>query len=1071
MNANVLFAVFRRNFVSYFANPTGYVFICVFVLLSGFAAFWPNDFFNANLANLDQLTRWFPFIMLIFIPAITMGVWAQERAQGTDELLLTIPGSDLGIVAGKYLAAVAIFTVSLLFSLVCNFAVLAWLGDPDRGLFLGTYTGYWCIGLAMLGIGMVASFLTGNLTIAFILAALLNAPLVFAVYADSVAGSVFSADVALAIKQWSIGAQLRDFSQGVVSFSSIAYFVTIVAVSLYLSTVLLGRRHWSSGHLNVSQWAMYPLVVLVWLVVAVLSFGVLLLFEEVLAILIANMHGVFLPQAPWPSVFWLIWLGFWLAVLVGAIAVRQGWTWFPDRVSWMVFHYAGRTAALLVLAVCFNMLCRRQYHFYVGWMPWLHWVVLAAVGLWAVGIAVLLARGRTSWQFWGLFPAFLVLLFVCSGTRIDVSSERLNSLSVPARDLLATMEFPRPVTIEAFVSPTVPETYVQTRMNLLAMLRQLEARFGGQVQVTVNNTERFSKEATRAEAVFGITPHKVPTTDRGVRSEEEIFMGVAVKSGWRKVVVPFIGRGTPLEYELVRSLGTLAKAPDEEQAEESAENGKQTAKSDASKEPVRKRLGVVPTSFPLLSGGPYARLLEELQKQYEVVEVKWDEPITTAQYDVLLIVQPSSLVEGPPPMDMDPAAKKEPKPDHMDQLVAAINGGVPAAIFQDPLPILSPLPLPQPPPQAMSPQQKQQKAMRDMQMRMMGQQPPPDPPEYGKLWKALGIVFPHDQIVWQEYNPYPKIAHFSKNKEFVFLDSASRADFNSADEISSGLQHVLFPFPGCLAKSDTSMLKFQPLVTTGRTKTGLIGQRDILRQTQYGMDIDEQRTYKRQPRSYVLAARIEGENPPVNAVVVADADLFSPWVLNVREQAAGLEEGINFDLDNVTFVLNILDSLAGDDRFVEMRNRRPKHRILTRVEQRTEKAKKATSDAREKCYEDCANNVKRETEGLQARIVALEKELKSRKTVDVQELVNELGAATAEFKSRKDEKQKEYERIRDQEVSKSETELAQQIRRVQDQCKIWAVLLPPIPPLIVAAIVFFTRRVREREGIARSRLR
>ena len=97
------YAVLKRNFKAYFSNPTGYVFLALFVLLTSMSAFWPHEFFNANLANLDQLNSSISLIMLIFIPAITMSLWAEEKRQGTDELLLTLPATDFDIVMGKYL--------------------------------------------------------------------------------------------------------------------------------------------------------------------------------------------------------------------------------------------------------------------------------------------------------------------------------------------------------------------------------------------------------------------------------------------------------------------------------------------------------------------------------------------------------------------------------------------------------------------------------------------------------------------------------------------------------------------------------------------------------------------------------------------------------------------------------------------------------------------------------------------------------------------------------------------------------------------------------------------------------
>ena len=102
--------------------------------------------------------------MLVLIPAITMSIWAEEKRQGTDELLLTLPADDFDIVIGKYMSAAAIFTSSLLFSQLSTFVTLAILseGQLDIGLIFTTYLGYWFVGLSMIAIGMIASFLTGT---------------------------------------------------------------------------------------------------------------------------------------------------------------------------------------------------------------------------------------------------------------------------------------------------------------------------------------------------------------------------------------------------------------------------------------------------------------------------------------------------------------------------------------------------------------------------------------------------------------------------------------------------------------------------------------------------------------------------------------------------------------------------------------------------------------------------------------------------------------------------------------------------------------------------------------------
>src|SRR4029078_5326343 len=124
----------------------------------------------------------------------------------------------------------------------CFLVFMCGLGSPDGGLFVGTYVGYWFVGLAMISIGMVASFLTKNLTVGFIFGMVFNAPLAMFGVADVV---VKNPVIAQSLKRWSAMEQFRDFERGVVSLSGITYFVVIAIVMLYICMVLIGRRHWS----------------------------------------------------------------------------------------------------------------------------------------------------------------------------------------------------------------------------------------------------------------------------------------------------------------------------------------------------------------------------------------------------------------------------------------------------------------------------------------------------------------------------------------------------------------------------------------------------------------------------------------------------------------------------------------------------------------------------------------------------------------------------------------------------------------------------------------------------------
>jgi ABC-2 type transport system permease protein len=231
----------------------------------------------------------------------------------------------------------------------------------------------------------------------------------------------------------------------------------------------------------------------------------------------------------------------------------------------------------------------------------------------------------------------------------------------------------------------------------------------------------------------------------------------------------------------------------------------------------------------------------------------------------------------------------------------------------------------------------------------------------------------------------------------------------------------------------------------------------------------------------VLVERPAGEKvgdveptPPVRAVVVADIDLLDGRIFGLRSRP---DEVFGLDFDNVEFALNLLDTLAGDDRFIEIRKRKPKHRTLERIEDAVGASRDLAEKERAKFVAEFDEAERSANEAMQKEIGAFEKriqDLESQGNANPQALmqaIQELSSSQQIAQRKLDTKIEQLRRKRDAEVAKVERTLESTIRREQDRQKWLAVLLPPIPPLVVAFFVFFRRRAQEREGVATTRLR
>ena len=220
--------IMKRELAAYFSSPIAYIVGCFFLLFSGFVLF--STFFAIRRAELRTFFQMLPLIFSLFIPALSMRVFSEERRSGSFETLLTLPVSTADVVAGKYLAtlsaALLMLVPTLSYVLTCRI-----FGSPDMGPIVGGYIGSVLLCAAFTAIGLYASSTTKNQIIAF-----------FVAFAICIVLSLISSFEVLLpgvlvslVTFVSASSHFDSISRGIVDTRDIIYFVSLAAVFLVLT--------------------------------------------------------------------------------------------------------------------------------------------------------------------------------------------------------------------------------------------------------------------------------------------------------------------------------------------------------------------------------------------------------------------------------------------------------------------------------------------------------------------------------------------------------------------------------------------------------------------------------------------------------------------------------------------------------------------------------------------------------------------------------------------------------------------------------------------------------------------
>jgi ABC-2 type transport system permease protein len=235
---NHILTIGGRQFRSYFNGPVAYIVICIVMLALGFF-FW-NTFFLYGRASAREMFRWLSLILVFALPALTMGLLAEEKRTGTIELLITMPVTDAQVILGKFIGVLGLYAVILVLTVAYPISVST-LGNLDWGPVWSGYLGLLLQGSAVLAIGLMASSWTDNQLIALFVALTLS---VFFWVLDKFL-ALLPTNAASALEWLSFDYHFQSMARGVIDLRDVLFFFSVTIFALALAFRALESRRWS----------------------------------------------------------------------------------------------------------------------------------------------------------------------------------------------------------------------------------------------------------------------------------------------------------------------------------------------------------------------------------------------------------------------------------------------------------------------------------------------------------------------------------------------------------------------------------------------------------------------------------------------------------------------------------------------------------------------------------------------------------------------------------------------------------------------------------------------------------